>query len=117
MLKMEESTTATTTNDDQNQNKRQKADPTIQLLCQQKQSLRKHIRSKIKSTYPKNEPSSTIKLNTQSNLVFARLFNLPQYAAASSIGFFLSMPHSEVQTHEAIRHIVKDGKSLYVPRV
>ena len=94
------------------------ADDAIKLLRQQKQSLRKQIRSRIKTTYPPTEESSTNNLVTQSNLVFSRLFSLPQYKSAKSIGFFLSMPKGEIQTRTAIQQIVQqDGKSLYVPRV
>ena len=95
---------------------------TIKLLRQQKQSLRKQIRSRIKSTYPSSLPTDESSTNNllvaQSNLVFSRLFALPQYKSAKSIGFFLSMPNGEIQTRTAIQQIVRDGnKSLYVPRV
>ena len=96
----------------------------IKLLRQHKQTLRKYIRSNIKSTYP---PSSTTTssstttnelLTSQSNSVFTKLFTLPQYQAAKSIGFFLSMPNYEIQTRSAIHRIVyDDGKVLYVPKV
>ena len=84
------------------------------LLRQRKQKLRKDIRSKIKSAYP---PSGSARLEAQSNAVFARLFEMPAYQSATSIGFFLSMPSGEIQTRDAIRRIVQDGKTLYVPRV
>eukprot|EP00984_Skeletonema_dohrnii_P037309 scaffold39280_cov266-Skeletonema_dohrnii-CCMP3373.AAC.1 len=59
-----------------------------------------------------------MRLTSQSNQVFDQLFKLPQYEAASSIGFFLSMPFGEIQTRDAIQRMVnKDGKTLYVPRV
>jgi 5-formyltetrahydrofolate cyclo-ligase len=86
----------------------------ISKLRQRKQSLRKEVRKSIKATYP---PHENDKLLTQSNLVFSRLFNLPRYQSAKSIGFFLSMPNGEIQTRDAIRKIVNDGKILYVPRV
>ena len=99
-------------------------------IRQQKQLLRKQIRSRIRSVYP--SPSSTsnnnnnndkintanLNLTTQSNQVFHQLFQLPQYQSASTIGFFLSMPHGEIQTRDAIQRMVgRDGKTLYVPRV
>ena len=90
------------------------SDETIVALRQRKQALRKEVRKCIREAYPPNE---TDKLITQSNLVFSRLFDLPQYETAKSIGFFLSMPSGEIQTREAIRRIVRDGKMLYVPRV
>ena len=70
---------------------------TILLLRQRKQSLRKQIRSRIKSSYP---PTESIKLTTQSNQVFSHIFTLPQYQSAKSIGFFLSMPSGEIQTRK-----------------
>ena len=102
-----------------------KEDGRIKLLRQQKQSLRKLIRSRIKSTYPRPLDSSTNNnteqqqqlLLTKSNQVFAQLFTLSQYKNAKTIGFFLSMPYGEIQTRNAIRQIVTDDKILYVPRV
>ena len=92
---------------------RNMSDETI-ALRQRKQALRKEVRKCIREAYP---PNGTEKLITQSNLVFSRLFDLPQYQTAKSIGFFLSMPSGEIQTREAIGRIVRDGKVLYVPRV
>jgi len=91
----------------------------IKLLRQHKQTLRKYIRSNIKSTYPSSTSTSTNELLTsQSNSAFKKLFTLPQYTKAKSIGFFLSMPNYEIQTRSAIQHIVYvDGKVLYVPKV
>ncbi|KAL7496927.1 hypothetical protein ACHAWT_005836 [Skeletonema menzelii] len=104
---------------------------TANIIRQQKQLLRKQIRSRVRSVYPSPSSSSTsdnndiekintakLKLTTQSNQVFHQLFQLPQYQSASSIGFFLSMPHGEIQTRDAIQRMVgQDGKTLYVPRV
>jgi 5-formyltetrahydrofolate cyclo-ligase len=86
----------------------------INILRERKKDLRKEVRARIKESYPPNE---TDKLVTQSNLVFSRLYSLPQYQSAKSVGFFLSMPSGEIQTREAIRRIVQDGKVLFVPRV
>ncbi|KAL3801770.1 hypothetical protein HJC23_001166 [Cyclotella cryptica] len=86
----------------------------LSTLRQRKQVLRKEVRARIKETFPANEAS---KLLRDSNLVFSRLFDLPQYQSAKSIGFFLSMPSGEIQTRDAIRQIVQDGKVLFVPRV
>jgi len=100
-------------------------------IRQQKQVLRKQIRSRIRSVYPSPSSSTTNsnndgdeiatakqKLTTKSNQVFHQLFQLPQYQSASTIGFFLSMPHGEIQTRDAIQRMVcEDGKTLYVPRV
>jgi 5-formyltetrahydrofolate cyclo-ligase len=102
------------------------AEDATQLLRKNKQTLRTIIRSRIKSAYPKNNDNNNTSaaesdqpslLSAQSNQVFSRLFNLPQYKDAKSIGFFLSMPWGEIQTKHAIQRIVKDGKVLYVPRV
>jgi len=105
-------------------------DGRIKLLRQQKQSLRKLIRSRIKSTYPRplnssagtnntdtTEQQQQLLLLTKSNQVFTQLFTLSQYKSAKTIGFFLSMPYGEIQTRNAIRQIVTDDKILYVPRV
>ena len=92
-------------------------------IRQQKQALRKQVRSRLRSSYPlsKNENDNDVSdknLLTKSNQVFAQLYNLPQYQAASTIGFFISMPHGEIQTRDAIRHMItKDKKTLFVPRV
>ena len=95
------------------------------LIRQRKQELRKLIRARMKSTYPtsKETNSSVVLLNStsllgiQSDLVFHRLFQLRQYASANSVGIFLSMPLGEIQTTSAITRMIKDNKSLYVPRV
>jgi 5-formyltetrahydrofolate cyclo-ligase len=104
---------------------------------QQKQVLRKKIRSRLRLAYPSPSLASSfsrdvedndqynaaataiqMKLTSQSNQVFHQLFNLPQYQSSSNIGFFLSMPYSEIQTRDAISQMIcKDGKTLYVPRV
>ncbi|KAK1745534.1 5-formyltetrahydrofolate cyclo-ligase [Skeletonema marinoi] len=95
-------------------------------IRKQKQLLRKQIRSRIRSVYPSPSSSTSdddinaakMRLTSQSNQVFDQLFKLPQYEAASSIGFFLSMPFGEIQTRDAIQRMVnEDGKTLYVPRV
>ena len=94
-------------------------------IRQRKQELRKLMRSRMKSTYPtSNETKSSILLlnstsllGIQSDLVFHRLFKLQQYTTANSIGIFLSMPAGEIQTKSAIRRMIQDKKSLFVPRV
>jgi 5-formyltetrahydrofolate cyclo-ligase len=86
----------------------------LSALRKRKQALRKEVRTSINANFPAKEAA---KLLMQSNLVFSRLFDLPQYQSAKSIGFFLSMPYGEIQTRDAIRKIVQDGKVLFVPRV
>mmetsp|Transcript_20071 Transcript_20071/g.37792 ORF Transcript_20071/g.37792 Transcript_20071/m.37792 type:complete len:386 (-) Transcript_20071:724-1881(-) len=94
------------------------AESAIQLLQQQKRTLRKQIRTRIKSSYPPSDSETATKLIDRSDLTFSRLFRLPQYQNAKSVGFFLSMPSGEIQTRNAIRRIaMKDGKELFVPRV
>jgi len=69
-------------------------------------------------------------LSSESDLVFGRLFLLPQYAASGSVGIFLSMPRGEIRTDRAISRMTASlpshgnnagsegkGKVLYVPRV
>ena len=130
------------------------------LLRRRKQNLRRHVRSLLASAYPRpptpddaddgninngivvgqrpsySSSSSSLRLSHQSDLVFDRLFALTQYEDASSIGIFLSMPHGEIRTDDAIRRMIVDdgsssssssssaagggrgrGKVLYVPRV
>ena len=84
----------------------------------QKQSLRKYIRSRMRLVYPPSCEQARSALMDQSKLVFDRLFVLPQYQRAKSVGIFLSMPHGEIQTEHAISDMIfKDGKTVYVPRV
>ncbi|KAL7548002.1 hypothetical protein ACHAWF_011281 [Thalassiosira exigua] len=70
----------------------------------------------MRESYPPGEVASA-KLAAESSKVFSRLFALPEYRAASSVGFFLSMPSGEIQTRDAMGRMVRDGKDIYVPRV
>jgi len=56
-------------------------------------------------------------VSSQSSNIFERLFQLPEYQAASSVGLFLSMPEGEIKTNEACRRVLTEGKTLFVPRV
>lgn len=77
---------------------------------QAKQSLRKHIRSKLSSLTPEE-------ITSQSKTVWDELYKLPQYQSATSVGLFLSMPKGEIKTDEPCQKVLNDGKDLYVPRV
>ncbi len=75
-----------------------------------KQNLRKKIRASLKNLTPQE-------LSQQSEQVWVRLFELPQYKSSKSVGLFLSMPKGEIHTDEACAKVLSDGKTLYVPRV
>lgn len=75
-----------------------------------KQALRKEIRAKVCALSPKE-------LLAQSEKVWEKLFQLPEYQSAKTVGLFLSMPKNEIKTETALRHCVEKGKILYVPEV
>jgi 5-formyltetrahydrofolate cyclo-ligase len=77
---------------------------------QQKQALRKEIRSKLNSLPPE-------KIKEESQKVWDRLFQLPQYQKAKSVGLFLSMPSGEIDTDPVLKHATEHGKQIYVPQV
>ncbi|KAL3806917.1 hypothetical protein ACHAXA_000393 [Cyclostephanos tholiformis] len=97
------------------------------LLRRRKQDLRRHVRSVMKMTYPQiaadpdhdenyvgpspPSSSSSLLLSQRSDQVFERLFSLPQYESAKSIGIFLSMPYGEIRTNNAVRHMMNCGSS------
>ncbi len=76
----------------------------------QKQVLRKEIRSRLKNV-------TTEDITAQSALVWQRLFELPEYQQAKSIGLFLSMPKHEINTDLALSNAIASGKTVYVPQV
>lgn len=76
--------------------------------------LKKNLRRQIRTSLQTLTPST---LSSQSSTVWTRLFALPEYETADSVGLFLSMPHGEIDTREACRRVLTDGKTLYVPRV
>jgi len=75
-----------------------------------KQQLRKGIRASIKQL-------SNNEVENQSLEIWERLFDLPQYKQARSVGLFVSMPFGEIKTESALRRVIRDKKMLYVPRV
>ena len=76
----------------------------------QKQELRKEIRSRMKNV-------TTDDIAAQSALVWQRLFALPEYQQAKSVGLFLSMPKHEINTDLALSDAIANGKTVYVPQV
>jgi 5-formyltetrahydrofolate cyclo-ligase len=54
---------------------------------------------------------------TQSAKVWERLFALPEYQQATSVGLFLSMPMHEIDTDIALIDSIHNNKTVYVPQV
>lgn len=77
---------------------------------QRKQELRREIRARMKKL-------SSEDVVQQSQQIWDQFFELPQYQRATSVGLFVSMPSGEVQTDYALRRVMHDSKTLYVPRV
>jgi len=75
-----------------------------------KQHIRKNIRAKLLSL-------TAEEIRYQSEQVFMKFFDLPEYKNAKSIGLFLSMPKGEIVTSDACRRVLQDNKRLFVPRV
>lgn len=90
------------TSSDQNQN--------VDEIRQRKKALRKEIRGRVKEL-------SSDAIVEQSQKVWNRLFELPQYQSAKSVGLFLSMPNGEIKTDPALLHAIQNGKDIYVPEV
>jgi len=79
-------------------------------IQQQKKELRKQLRTAIKQL-------SDDDIQQQSHQVWERLFELDVYKSAKTIGLFLSMPHHELKTDEALQHAIQSGKDVFVPVV
>ncbi|CAB9499952.1 Probable 5-formyltetrahydrofolate cyclo-ligase [Seminavis robusta] len=79
-------------------------------IVQQKKVLRKQVRSKLKALTKETIQEQSIK-------VWDRLFQLPQYQTAKSVGLFLSMPKGEIDTDPALKHAMEHNKTIYVPEV
>jgi 5-formyltetrahydrofolate cyclo-ligase len=86
------------------------ADLTVYEVRQKKQELRKEIRASMKEL-------SSSEVARQSQLIWDQFFALPQYQLATSVGLFVSMPSGEIQTDYALKRVIRDSKTLYVPRV
>jgi len=52
-----------------------------------------------------------------STTVFNRLIKHPSYVTARALTVFLAMPHGEIQTEAIVRHALKQGKRVYLPRI
>jgi 5-formyltetrahydrofolate cyclo-ligase len=77
---------------------------------QEKQELRKTLRAALRGL-------SVDEIGAQSAQVWTRVFELPIFQAANSVGLFLSMPQSEINTDLVLQHCVQSGKKIYVPEV
>jgi 5-formyltetrahydrofolate cyclo-ligase len=75
-----------------------------------KQALRKEIRGRVRALTDEE-------VSEQSEKVWEKLFQLPEYQSAKSVGLFLSMPTNEIKTETALRHCVESNKIIYVPEV
>ncbi|KAI1174390.1 5-formyltetrahydrofolate cyclo-ligase [Nemania sp. FL0916] len=54
-------------------------------------------------------------VTSQSNAAFEALSRLKPYKEAKTIGVYLSMPGSEIQTEPIVRHAIASGKRVFVP--
>lgn len=79
-------------------------------IREQKQALRKQVRVNLKAL-------SSEEIARQSELVWERLFEMPQYQEAKSIGLFLSMPQGEIRTERALLNALRSKKRVFVPQV
>lgn len=74
-------------------------------------ALKKKIRSEVAQTVNSFDAAYVHLCNEAIN---ANVLSLPEYEAAESIFIFVSMP-TEVNTHELIRRMLRDGKIVGVP--
>lgn len=79
-------------------------------VVERKKALRKEIRARMKVLDKET-------IQQQSQQVWDRLFALPEYQSAKSIGLFLSMPKGEINTDPVLMHAMDTGKKIYVPEV
>lgn len=97
-LMMSTSTTAT--------NKSDNAEESVssnEKLRKEKQVLRKQLRLKMKNL-------TAQEIQAQSKSVWERVFELPIYQSAESVGLFLSMPMGEINTDIILQHCVENDK-------
>ncbi|KAK5700354.1 hypothetical protein LTR17_023001 [Elasticomyces elasticus] len=73
-----------------------------------KRALRKDIKALLSAL---SEPAIT----AQSHRAQQLILNLPQYAQASRLGIYLSMPNGEAQTDLLVRNALKAKKQVFVP--
>ena len=86
------------------------AESSFEDVRKKKQELRKKIRSAMKNLTVED-------ISVQSHAVWKRVFELPIYQSAKSVGLFLSMPMGEINTDLILQHCVQNGKDIYVPEV
>lgn len=55
-------------------------------------------------------------IEQQSASVMEHVLHLPCYERACAVSVYLSMPTGEVDTWELCRHVLRQGKRLYIPR-
>lgn len=95
-------------NNNSNMEKDKKDDATS--VVERKKAVRKQVRARLKEV-----DQDTIA--SESQKVWDRLFALPQYQSAKSVGLFLSMPKGEIDTDPALKHAMEHNKTIYVPEV
>ncbi|KAI1146321.1 5-formyltetrahydrofolate cyclo-ligase [Nemania diffusa] len=71
-----------------------------------------HLRSLMKQRLSKLAPDA---ITSQSNAVFDALSGFRPYKDAKTVGVYLSMPSSEIQTDSIVRHALAAGKQVFVP--
>ncbi|KAI1130872.1 nagb/rpia/CoA transferase-like protein [Nemania abortiva] len=71
-----------------------------------------HLRSLMKQRLSK---LSSDAITSQSNAAFDTLSRLKPYKEAKTVGVYLSMPGSEIQTDPIVRHALASGKQVFVP--
>jgi 5-formyltetrahydrofolate cyclo-ligase len=79
-------------------------------IREKKQAFRKQIRAAVRELDSKD-------IQVQSQQVWDRVFELPVYKSAKSVGLFLSMPTGEILTDAILQHAIQNGKDVYVPTV
>jgi len=88
----------------------EKSASSIEELRKGKQVLRKQLRFEM-------EKLTVQEIEVQSKSVWERVFELPIYQSAKSVGLFLSMPIGEINTNLILLHCIENGKVIYVPEV
>ncbi|TRX93784.1 hypothetical protein FHL15_005460 [Xylaria flabelliformis] len=71
-----------------------------------------HLRSLMKQRLSKLSPDA---ITSQSNAAFEALSRFKPYVEARTVGVYLSMPGSEIQTDPIVRHALASGKQVFVP--
>lgn len=87
----------------------------VTVMRGQKQALRRTVRARMREHYVDGTHPQL--LCDESLQVWDRVYELPEYQQAKTVGLFLSMPKGEIQTDSIINHAIGCGKVVYVPRV